>query len=139
MKKDVIVKKCKSHRYAMRFCTILFAAFPTVLVIIKPLTVFALPGCVPVLLFIPVMLYYETWQIRFTEKEIVKSVFWKKKKYSYTQIQRAIKGYAFSEKAVVVRVIFLNGKTLQFSKDDENGEKAERILLKHCSVKNISL
>ena len=137
MEKIVSVKKCKSHRYALRFLAVLFAAFPFIIATVKSLALFALPGCIPILLFIPVMLYYETWQIRFTDTGIETAVFWKKKQYSYTQIRRATKGYAISQSARVIRIEFSNGSVTELRLDDENAAIAEKKLNKHCSIKRL--
>lgn len=95
MEKIVSVKKCKSHRYALRFLAVLFAAFPIIIATVKSLALFALPGCIPILLFIPVMLYYETWQIRFTDTGIETAVFWKKNSIPIRRFGGRPKGMRF--------------------------------------------
>ena len=135
MRKDVSVKKCKKHRYVARFFTLLLAAFPVILVITDQQSLLALVGCLPLLLSVPMMLYYETWQIRFTAQGIEKSLFFRKtKRYSYVQLQEVTKGYYTSERDIVIRMVFTDKKAMQFRKDDENAEIAERRLQKHCSI-----
>lgn len=137
MNKAVTVKKRRNYRYVIRFFAVLFAVFPFILILNTQEVSFALVGCIPFLLFIPIMLYYETWQIRLTEKEIEKSVLGKKRAYSYTQIQQVTKTFYASERNVVIRLKFLDGVAMQFRKDDENAEMAEKHLQRHCSIKTI--
>ena len=137
MKKSITVRKCKKHRYTICFFTMLAAVFSVVIVMLTQQVLFAFVGCVPLLCFIPMMLYYETWKIKFGVAEIEKSVFLgKKMRYSYVQLQKVVKGRYTSERCVVIRMIFCDEKVMQFCQNDENAEKAEKLLLKHCSIKN---
>ena len=95
------------------------------------------------LLYIPILviltpwtLYYLSWNIRFEEKMIVKSVFFREtNRFSYSMLREVVKRYYYSEQNFTIRMSFVNGKTLQFRMDDENADKAARELKKHCSIK----
>ena len=77
-----------------------------------------------------------TWNIRFEDKTIVKSAFFADlSKFSYSALRDVVKRYYTSERNFTIRRHFTNGKTLQFRMDDENAEKAVKVLQKHCSIK----
>ena len=135
MKKEILVRKCVKHRYAMMFFTAVFALVPIILLAAVPQPLLALVGGIPFLVFLPVVFYYQTWQIRFTPQGMEVSVFGKKKQYSYTQIQTVEKGYDTSERDTVIRIVLTDGKSIRFRQDDENAPKAEKELQKHCSIK----
>lgn len=129
----ITVRKQKSHRYTIRFFTVLFALFPLIIFLGSQQAVLAAVGGLPFLSFLPVTAYYETWQLRLTQNTIERSLFGKTKSYSYPQLQQAVKRYATSKSAVVISMRFQDGTTWPFRIDDENGEKAEKQLQTHCS------
>ena len=63
------------------------------------------------------------------------SVFGIRRFYLYALIRRAAKRYYTSERATVIRVELTDGRTIRFRTDDENGDKAEKELQRHCSIK----
>lgn len=136
MTKDVIVRKSKSQRGAIRFFGVLFTFGPLIFLFFKSLALYALCFCVPALIMIPIWVYYETWQIKFTDKEIETTVFWRKKRFTYGQIEKAIQGLMFSQRGIGIRIVFVSGKVVEFMLHDENGEKGRRKLSKHCSIKH---
>lgn len=133
-KPNVTVRKRKAHRFVLRFFTVVFAAVPLIVFLNTKQAFFSVVGRLPFLLLLPVTLYYETWQLRLTQNTIARSVFWKTKVYSYPQLRQAVKRYATSKSAVVICLQFQDKTSWQFRIDDENGEKAERQLQKHCSI-----
>ena len=118
----------------MWFFTLVFGAVPLGLYLAIPQPLFALAGCIPFLCFLPVLTIYETWQLRFSEKGIEKSLCGVKHFYPYALIRSAAKGYYTSEKATVIRVEFTDGTAIRFRTDDENGNQAEKELQRHCSI-----
>ena len=136
MKKKVIVlKKCKSHRIGATLLLILMFAGLTACVIslrnIAGLLLF-LPSLV---IFVPYLLYFLTWSLRFEEKYIVKSVFGKAvRSYPYTALLEVSKRYYISERNYIVRMYFLDGKTLHFRTDADHADKAMKVLKRHCSI-----
>jgi hypothetical protein len=133
-KLNITVRKQKTHRYTIRFFTVLFALVPLIILLGSQQALLAAVGGLPFLLFLPVTVYYETWQLRLTQNTIERSIFGKTKSYSYPQLQQAVKSYATSKSALVISMRFQDGITWQFRIDDENGEKAESQLQKHCSI-----
>ena len=135
-KKAIVLKKCKSHRVGIVAFSVAMLAALTVCVI-------ALRSAAAILLYIPILvilapltLYYLSWNIRFEEKVIVKSVFFREtNRFSYSMLREVVKRYYTSEQNFTIRMHFVNGKTLQFRMDDKNADKATKKLLKHCSIK----
>ena len=137
-KKAVVLKKCKSHRVGTIVLCISMLVVLTVCVL-------PLRSAVAILLYIPILvilapltLYYLTWQIRFEEKEIIKSVcFRETKRYSFTMLREVVKSYYVSERNFTIRMYFVDGKILQFRMDDENAIQAVKKLQRHCSIKTL--
>ena len=78
------------------------------------------------IILIPLTLYYLTWNIRFEENVIVKSVFFfLLSRFSYFALREVVKRYYTSERNFTIRMYFVNKKTIQFRMDDENAEKEE--------------
>ena len=135
-KKTVIVRKCKAHRLGLLVFSLLVLAVLTACVIAMQ-TPAAILLYIPFLIILsPMALYYLTWQIRFEDKEIVRSVFARKTRtYSFTMLRKVVKSYYLSEHNFSVRMYFLDDKILQFRMDDENAIQAVKILQRHCSIK----
>ena len=135
-KKVIIVKKCTSHRTSIAVFAILMLIILTVYVLsLHSATAFLL-YIPPLVILVPLTLYYLTWNIRFEEKVIVKRVFFSEiSRFYYSELREAVKRYYTSERNFTIRMHFSNGKTLQFRMDDENAEKAVKTLHKHCNIK----
>ena len=134
--KPVIVKKCKHHRIGIVFLSIFLLAVLTVCVIATRTPVAILLYIPPLMLLFPMVLYYLTWQIRFEEEVIVRTVLGRKTRtYSFTMLREVVKRYYISELNNIVRMVFSDGKVLQFRMDDENAVQAVKILQRHCSIK----
>ena len=74
--------------------------------------------------------------MKFEEKVIVKCIFFTEiSRCSYSTLRDVVKRYYTSERNFTIRMHFTNGKTLQFRMDDENAEKAVKVLQKYCSIK----
>ena len=135
-KKAIVVRKCKSHRTGI-------AVFGILMFVILTLIILSLHSAAALLLYIPALvllapltIYFLTWNIRFEDKTIVKSAFFADlSKFSYSALRDVVKRYYTSERNFTIRMHFTNGKTLQFRMDDENAEKAVKVLQKHCSIK----
>ena len=86
-------------------------------------------------IFVPYLLYFLTWSLRFEEKYIVKSVFGKAvRSYPYTALLEVSKRYYISERNYIVRMYFLDGKTFHFRTDADHADKAMKVLKRHCSI-----
>lgn len=135
-KKAIVIKKCKSHRIGIAIFAILILVILTVCVLSMHSAAALLLYIPPLVIFAPLTLYYLTWNIRFEEKSIVNCVFFTETSiFSYSALREVVKRYYTSERNFTIRMHFTNGKTLQFRMDDENAEKAVKVLQKHCSIK----
>ena len=135
-KEAIVIKKRKSHRIGIAVFSIMMLVILTVCVLSLHSAAALLLYIPPLVIFAPFSLYFLTWNIRFEEKLIVKSVFFTEiSKFSYSSLQEVVKRFYTSERNFTVRMHFVNGKTLQFRMDDENAEKAVKALQKHCSIK----
>ena len=135
-KKAVVVRKCKSHRAGIAVFAILMFAILTIIILSLHSAAALLLYIPPMIILMPLTLYYLTWNIRFEEKVIVKRVFFVEiSSCSYSMLCEVVKRYYTSERNFTIRMHFLNKKTIQFRMDDENAEKAVKVLQKHCSIK----
>ena len=137
-KKAIVVRKCKSHLAGIAVFAILMFVILTVIILSLHSSAALLLYIPPLIILVPLTLYYLTWNIRFEEKVIVKRVFFSEiSRFSYSALQEVVKRYYVSERNFTIRMQFKNGKTLQFRMDDENAEKAVKTLLTHHSIKTI--
>ena len=135
-KKAIVVRKCKSHRIGIAVFAILMFVILTVIILSLHSAAALLLYIAPIIILVPLILYYLTWNIRFEEKVIVKRVFFSEiSRFYYSELREAVKRYYTSERNFTIRMHFSNGKTLQFRMDDENAEKAVKTLHKHCNIK----
>ena len=135
-KKAIVVRKCKSHRTGIAVLAILMFVILTVIILSLHSAAALLLYIPPMIILMPLTLYYLTWNIRFEENVIVKSVFFAEiSRCSYSMLREVVKRYYTSERNFTIRMHFVNKKTIQFRMDDENAEKAVRVLQKHCSMK----
>ena len=74
-KKAVVVRKCKSHRAGIAVFAILMFAILTIIILSLHSAAALLLYIPPMIILMPLTLYYLTWNIRFEEKVIVKRVF----------------------------------------------------------------
>ena len=135
-KKAIVVRKCKSHRAGIAVFAILMFVILTVIILSLHSAAALLLYIPPMIILIPLTLYYLTWNIRFEENVIVKRVFFAEiSRFSYFALREVVKRYYTSERNFTIRMHFVNGKTLQFRMDDESADKATKKLQKHCSIK----
>ena len=135
-KKAIVVRKCKSHRAGIAVFAILMFVILTVIILSLHSAAALLLYIPPMIILIPLTLYYLTWNIRFEENVIVKSVFFAEiSRFSYFALREVVKRYYTSERNFTIRMHFVNKKIVQFRMDDENAEKAVKALLKYCSIK----
>ena len=135
-KKAIVIRKCKSHRIGITVFAILMFVILTVIILPLHSAAALLLYIPPLIVLVPLILYYLTWNMRFEEKVIVKCIFFAEiSRCSYSTLRDVVKRYYTSERNFTIRMHFTNGKTLQFRMDDENAEKAVKVLQKHCSIK----
>jgi len=136
MKKAVAVKKNKNYIYAIRVMSALFLlAAVFIAAALWENSVYAILLC-GIFLF-PVLvleIYCETWQISFGEKIVVKTFLFSHT-YEWRELSETQKFYSLSSNGERIVMIFKNGKSISFTGNDENAEKAEKIILIHCNIK----
>lgn len=82
--------------------------------------------------------YYASWRIEFASDGITKSVFmWKCRTYGYPNVRDVISRWSTADGGSIIRIVFLDGRSVKFRLDDENGEKARKFLLSRCSIWNL--
>ena len=138
--KSIIVKKCNSHRIAVRFFTIVFLLVPAILSLCFKQTVWIMMLlCSPVAVgMILMLLYYETWKISFDSDGVRKMVFGVSgKAYSYHQIKDVISRLSYTEQGIV-RITFIDNRSIKFRLEDENADKARKRMLSYHSIRNIN-
>ena len=138
--KSIIVKKCNSHRIAVRFFTIVCLLVPAILSLCFKQTVWIMMLlCSPVTAWMILMLlYYETWKISFDSDGVRKKVFGVPgKAYSYHQIKDVISRLSYTEQGIV-RITFIDNRSIKFRLEDENADKARKRILSYHSIRNIN-
>ncbi len=134
MKNTVTVKKCKPHRISTAVFSVCMMVVMTVLV--------ALIGIEGIILYIPLLLillpmnvYYFTWRIDLEPNAIVHWLFFREvKRYSYSQLQEAVKRHSRAERDICIIMIFRDGKMLSFRMKDEGSNSAVKRLQHHHSI-----
>lgn len=135
--KKIVVRKNDARRIGSFLMYIILVCLSIFLIILSyPIYywgVLALLCTIPVLC---VLLYYETWQVSFSQKEItIKCIFRRTKSYTYFQISDGYIAYSRTEKYHIF-LLFNDNKGLQFRLDDKNAEAALRHIQKHRSLRN---
>lgn len=139
--KSVVIKMCKSHRISI----LILSAFLIICMLVAIIYMISLSEfgfgtslllCTAAIIpFLPLPLYYATWQITFNKSGIHKHLFWiNQKSRAWTQVKEVRSAWLTSEKSHIVSIIFKDGKTIRFRMDCENAEKARKLILSHCSI-----
>ena len=135
MKQTARIRKRKSHRILILAVWLFTFIFMTSNVIyMRDPKVFLI--FIPILILITLLgIYYCTWQLYLDQKYIVKRLFFREvKRYSYTQIQKAVKEHFVSEQQTCVIVYFVDGKSIHFRMDCDGAIQAVKILSKHRTI-----
>lgn len=136
MDKTITVRKSKGERCAARMFFLLFLIAAVICAVaIKDGKLYAvLAWCVVLIPFLIFVFYLETWRISFGEKICKKAVLFSRI-YEWCELSETKKYYSLSSGGEKVVLTFKCGKSLSFTCKDENSEKAEKIILKHCNIK----
>ena len=90
---------------------------------------------IPTFLFLPLPLYYATWQITFDADGIQKQLLGINcKKRPWTQVKEVRSAWLISERSNGISIIFRDKKAIRFRMDCENAEAARKLILSHCSI-----
>lgn len=140
-KKTVVVKMCKTHRISLS----ILSAFLIVCMLASMIYLISLAEfesgielflCVAAIVpFLPLPLYYATWQIIFNADGIQRRVFLINQKFrTWSQIKEVRSTWSTSEGNHIISIKFKDGKTFRFRMDCENAEKARKCILSHRSI-----
>lgn len=136
MEKNITVREKKSTLYAVRFFALLFAAAFAVCAALawgKPLCI-ALAALLA--LFLLFWLFLETRSISFSQDGICRKTLFFGRTYSWRELKEAKKYYSLSESGAIILLVFESGRRIRFRLNDQNGGEAERLILKHCNIKD---
>ena len=141
MKKTVVIKMRKTHRIAVLIMfSLLYLFMLAAMIYLVALSEFGfgiilMLLAIPTFLFLPVPLYYATWQITFDADGIQKRLFGiNGKKRPWTQVKEVRSAWLISERSYGISIIFKNRKAIHFRMDCENAEAAKKLILSHCSI-----
>ena len=140
-KKTIVIKMRKAHRISVitMFSMLdLFKLAAMIYVITSSkfeIGIILMLLAIPTFLFLPVPLYYATWQITFDADGIKKRLFGiNHKKYAWTQVKEVRSAWLISERNYVISIVFKDRKSIHFRMDCENAEAAKKLILSHCSI-----
>ena len=141
LKKNVVIKMRKAHRIAMLVMfSLLFLFMLAAMIYVIASSEFEIGTilmllAIPTFLFLPLLLYYATWQITFDADGIQKRLFWlNQKRYAWTQVKEVRSAWLISERSYVISILFKDKKAVRFRMDCENAEAAKKLILSHCSI-----
>ena len=138
--KPLVVMKKRSHRVFVLSMAIAATLLPVLITVVAEISMgMVFLGFAPALLIVYSLAWYTlSWKLTFASKGITKSVFGvKSKSYRYQDIQDAVSGYFSADSAIVVRIVFVDGKAVKFRMNDENAGKAKKFLLSRHSIRYI--
>ena len=138
--KTIVVKKKRSQRLFALIMGVATALVPVITSVIAQISIeIMLLYFTPAFMIIyPLVLYTVTWKLCFDANGIINSVLgFRGKIHGYQEIQDAVCRYSSSDSALIVRIVFADGKSVKFRMDDENAQKARKYLLSHHSIREI--
>ena len=138
--KTIVVKKKRSHRVFALIVGVGTVLMPVITSVITRISMGMMLLCfAPAFLIgFPLVWYTVTWKLCFDANGITNSVMgFRGKIHGYQEIRDAVCRYSSSDSAMIVRIIFADGKSVKFRMDDENAQKARKHLLSHHSIREI--
>jgi len=135
MRSTIVVRKYKAERIGNWILLILLLLFSVY--VCTQCTIFFPTFLMSLLLLLPVFfiaLYYETWSISLSAKNITYKSLLFTRVYSYNQITDAYTAYSATNHDHIC-LLFFDGKRIRFRIKDENGRKAKIIIQSHCSIR----
>ena len=141
MKETVVINMCKTHRIAVLIMFSLLYLFMLAAMIYLVASsefgfgIILMLLAIPTFLFLPLPLYYATWQITFDAEGIQKRLWGiNHKKHAWTQVKEVRSAWLISERSNCISIKFKDGNTIHFRMDCENAEGAKKLILSHCSI-----
>ena len=138
--KTIVVMKNRSHRIFALIMGVATALAPVIISVVTRITMGMMFLCLaPAFMIVyPLVLYTLTWKLCFDANGITNSVLgFRGKIHGYQEIQDAVCRYSSSDSALIVRIVFTDGKFVKFRRDDENAQKARKYLLSRHSIREI--
>ena len=138
--KTIVVKKKRSQRLFALIMGVATALVPVITSLITRISMGMMLLCfAPAFLIVfPLVWHTLTWKLCFEANGITNFVLgFRVKIHGYQEIQDAICRYSSSDSALIVRIVFADGKSVKFRMDDENAQKARKYLLSHHSIREI--
>lgn len=139
--KSIVIKMRKAHRILIiAMFSILFLSMLAAMIYVVTLTMFEIETIlllltIPAFLFLPLPLYYATWQITFDAHGIQKRLWGiHSKKYVWAQVKEVRSAWLISERGNGISIIFKDNKTIRFRMDCDNAKQAKQLILSHCSI-----
>ena len=140
-KKTVVIKMRKAHRIlVITMFSFLYLCMLSAMIHLIALSEFGIGIIlmllsIPTFLFLPLPLYYATWQITLDADGIQKRFFGIKcKKHAWTKVKEVRSSWLISERSNGISIIFKDKKAIRFRMDCENAEAARKLILSHCSI-----
>ena len=138
--KTIVVMKNRSHRVFALIMGVITALVRIFISVVTRTSMGTMLLCfVPAFMIVyPLVLYTVTWKLCFDPNGITRSVFgFRGKVHGYQEIRDAVCRYSSSDSAMIIRIVFADGKSVKFRMDDENAQKARKHLLSHHSIREI--
>ena len=138
--KTIVVKKKRSQRLFALIMGVATALVPVITSVITRISMGMMLLCfAPAFLIVfPLVWHTLTWKLCFEANGITNFVFgFRVKIHGYQEIRDAVCRYSSSDSAMIVRIVFADGKSVKFRMDDENAQKARKHLLSHHSIREI--
>ena len=138
--KTIVVMKKRGHRVFALIMGVATALMPIFISVAARISMGMMLLCfTPAFLIVyPLLWYIWTWKLSFDSNGITNSVFgFSGKIHGYQEIRDAVCRYSSTESAMIVRIVFDDGKSAKFRMDDENAQKARKHLLSRHSIREI--
>ena len=138
--KTIVVMKNRSHRVFALIVGVATALVPVIISVVTRITMGTMLLCfVPAFMIVyPLVLYTVTWKLCFDSNGMTNSVFgFRGEIHDYQEIQDAVCRYSSSDSAMIIRIVFADGKSVKFRMEDENAQKARKHLLSRYSIREI--
>ena len=137
MKRSLIIKKYKPERVCFRFAFVFIIVIGAVCAVLTQQYLWLLIFSPMLLFFLTILVYFESWHILFGPNGIRKSVFlMNARSYSYSQIMDVFEAYSFTNHGYIT-LVFHDGKRIVFRLQDENADKAVKIIMAHHSIRRL--
>ena len=138
--KTIVVKKKRSQRLFALIMGVATALVPVITSVITRISMGMMLLCfAPAFLIVfPLVWHTLTWKLCFEANGITNFVFgFRVKIHGYQEIRDAVCRYSSSDSALIVSIVFADGKSVKFRMDDENAQKARKHLLSRHSIREI--